>query len=621
MNSPTASWNPWKTFVRATLLCLLFGVILFGISLKRIERLPLSRAPLKFQEQKAHASMWTLSKQFPGRMTWTDSRRRAADWLRTEFRKLGYEPKTMTFSEVIDGKEYTDLENIYVERRGKRRPDEIVVVLAHYDIAENTVEGAMDDASGVGVVLELARLFAQEDPDRTLLFLLTDSEEFGAFWGARSFARQFDRADQIVAAASLDFVAPGNQTTILVTTDGLQQGFTPLWLRELALDSIRSIGQDKAIDFLHIVELVARGLQLPASDHGALLQAGIPSFNWVGQNENFTHQMAYIHHTPNDVAEAIRPESMRDYGQAAERLVRSLDELPHIPKNFRDSSYWKITSQRYLPGWAVIILHILAFVPFLVYSIAKFRVMAQRFSLTEMRRALKHEAQMLGALLGALLLGYAMILLLPALQIITQYELHPATQKSKILFSPNFLALLLVGTCVTSVYWIFNRAFIVRPARARRKLWDRIQFQRASATTPSEAHAVAAQGEAALARLQGEREIRHAFHATALAAIIAVALAFNSHLAVLTLLPPAYLWTSLRGGRRIQDRALNFLLILGGTISLFAMIVVMSSIFHIGVAYWYIFLSAAYGLFSAYAVVAFLVLVAVMIRLIRNFVL
>jgi hypothetical protein len=76
----------------------------------------------------------------------------------------------------------------------------------------------------------------------------------------------------------------------------------------------------------------------------------------------------------------------------------------------------------------------------------------------------------------------------------------------------------------------------------------------------------------------------------------------------------------MRARKRLEDRILNILLLCGGTLTFIVTIIVLSTVFHIGIVYWYIFLSAAYGLFSAYAVVLFLMAVAVMIRLFRAFV-
>lgn len=584
MNPQTPPISSWKVFVRSSLVCGLAAAVLFGLSLKKIERLPLSGAPLQFQAQNAHSYMTRLSKGFPNRTTWSDNRRKAALWLKDEFKKLGYTAQGMLFSETIDGRHYTDLENIYAEKRGTTKPDEIIVVAGHYDITDTTTEGAMDDASGVGIVLELARVFAKEQPERTVLFLATDSEEFGAFWGARAFAQDFDRARQIVAAVNIDFVAPGKQTAILTLCDGLKVGYTPLWLRELALDSLRSVGGVKVLDLPHVVEHIERGVQVPAADHGAFLAAGIPSFNWVGQMDNFAYQMAHFHHTEYDVSEAMEVQSFEPMGKGAERVIRTISSMHHLPADFRNASYWKISDTSYLEGWTVTLLHILAFIPFLLYSGSKFGVILRRGKKDRILKVLKNEAKHLGIVLGSLLLGYVVLLMLPILKVITQYEAFPATQKSLLLYSPNFLAILLVTGSIVVVNWVFKRTFSEPD--------DSIE----------------------------SIEIRHAFHAIFLALIIFLAFLKNSYLATLLLLPPAYLWTSLRARRRRANRIVNLLLLLGGAITFIITVVILNTIFHVGVPYWYLFLAAAYGLISAYSVVLFFMAVAVMIRLFRAFI-
>jgi len=575
----------WQVLARASLVCALLGVLVFGLSLRKIEPLPLSQAPLQFNAAQAYEYTRILSKDFPNRTTWSDSRRRAGTWLKAELQKLGYQPKSLFFTETINGKEYTDLENIYAERPGTTHPEEIIVMSAHYDITDTTVEGAMDDGSGVGVVLELARVFAKENPERTLLFLLTDSEEFGAFWGARAFARDFSRADKIVAVANFDFVTAERQTEILTLCDGIQQGFTPLWLRELALNSIRSVGLVKAHDLTGAEEFVQRAMSLAASDHGPFLAAGIPAFNWVGQTDHFSRIMTHYHHTGKDVFEALQAASFESFGKSAERLVRSINALSKIPSQLRDNSYWKISQRMYLEGWGIFLLNVLAFLPFVIYSATRFGRVIAKQPQQKVMGVVINEAKHIGIVLGALLLGYVVMLLLPQLHVITQFELHPATQKAVLLNSPDFIAILLVVASVIGVYQVFRRVF----------------------------RAPIDQEEAI--------EIRQALHAAFLSVIILLAFIKNPFLTSLLLLPPAYCWSAIRAKRGYQDRVMNVFLLLGGAITFVVMAIVLNLIFHVGVFYWYIFLAAAYGLISVYSVVLFMMAITVMFRLFRNHVL
>ncbi|MGE4108015.1 MAG: M28 family metallopeptidase [Bacteriovoracia bacterium] len=579
-------YTPWEIFVRSSLVCMLISLVFAGVALRKIEQLPLDGRPLEFNGDRAFEQMKTLAKRFPHRLPWHENRRHAARWLKEQLRGMGYAHKDMFFSEVIEGKNYTDLNNIYVEKKGTEKPDEYIAVVAHFDTTDTTEEGAMDDASGVGVVLELARVFASRETKRSIVFLLTDSEEFGAFWGARAFAKSYVNAQKIIAAINLDFVAPEDQVAILTLCDGLKEGFTPLWLREMALRSIESTGRPvEARDFKNFMEFIERSILIPAADHGPLLQAGIPAFNWVGQTKDFSYQMSHYHHTKADVAEALKPASFWDFGLSAERLMNSLDELTALPENWRESNYLKVSAAYFLDGWAVTFLQILAFIPFILFSVSKFGAAVRAHSGYRVRVIFLNEAKNMGILLGSLLLAYAFLRLLPELKIITQYESFPATQKSTLLYNPNFLAIGLVALLAVGVYFIFKRTFAERDDA------------------------------------EEARELRHTFHAIVLAIVIVSGFLKNGYLTTLLLLPPAYFWTFMRAKGKAEDRVLNVLLLLGGSITLLILAVILGTVFHLGVLYWYVFLATAYGLVSVYTVVLFLMIMTVMARLFGSLIL
>jgi hypothetical protein len=582
-------YYPRVIFLRTLLICLAIAAVLLGFSLQKIDTPVVSHAPLEFNSQNAFNTMKDLSKKFPYRVTWSDSRKRAGTWLKDQFRQIGYEPQSLFFSEVIAGRHYDHLEDIYAIKRGTTHPDEIIVAAAHYDVADGTIEGAMDDASGIGVVMELARIFSKVQTSRTIVFLATDSEEFGAFWGSRAFVKDFPDASKIVAVENFDFVAPDKQTKIMMLCDGLKEGFTPLWLREIALESINSVGGAHPIDFTNIVESFQRALEIPAADHASFLAAGIPAFNWTGQTDQFAYEMAHYHHTIYDTVEAMEPQSFGPFGRAAERVMRTVDELPSIPKNFRDSYYLKINSRFYISGITALILQILAFIPFLAFSVCKFSLAFRQTPPSRIITALRHESKSMGIVLLSFLSGYVVLLALPFMKIITQYETFPATQKSAILNHPNLGAILIVFGSVVVTYFAFRRLF------------------RGAEAEILESHA--------------DAPIRHALHAAALTFIIFLAMLKNSHLATILLLPPAYFWTSLQGRSEGKIQFRNLLLLLGGAVTFMASIIVMTTFFHVGVIYWYLFLASAYGLFSAYSILLFVMSMTVMIRLFRAFVL
>lgn len=142
----------------------------------------------------------------------------AHDMLVTSLTAAGWSVERQTYT--CDG---VEVANLYVELRGSTRPDEVVVVGAHYDTVRTT-PGADDNASGVAGVLALARWIKAErlSPARTLRLLLFVNEEPPYFYteqmGSLVYARACaSRGDKVVAMISLEMLgfysdAPKSQT-------------------------------------------------------------------------------------------------------------------------------------------------------------------------------------------------------------------------------------------------------------------------------------------------------------------------------------------------------------------------------------------------------------------------
>ncbi len=112
-----------------------------------------------------------------------ERRERARDYVAAEFRRAGYAPKTLAYAArgmpgVKDGVEFHNVEAL-LPARGTAW-----VLGAHYDTAPGT-PGADDNASGVAVLLEAARLLKARRPAREVRFVAFGTEEPPAF-GTRS---------------------------------------------------------------------------------------------------------------------------------------------------------------------------------------------------------------------------------------------------------------------------------------------------------------------------------------------------------------------------------------------------------------------------------------------------
>ena len=138
----------------------------------------------------------------------------AANYIETAFGENGLVPYLEAFG---DKSQY---QNIIAEHYGATLPDEIIVIGAHYDTVAMT-PGADDNASGVAVMLELARQIKTMQLDRSIRFIAFANEERPHYltdnMGSLHHAKRANqRGDNITAMISLEMLGyysnePGSQ--------------------------------------------------------------------------------------------------------------------------------------------------------------------------------------------------------------------------------------------------------------------------------------------------------------------------------------------------------------------------------------------------------------------------
>jgi len=111
-------------------------------------------------------------------------RDRARTYLTASLKKLGWTPELQPFAGGI---------NIFAQQQGIDPQAGAVLVAAHYDTVAVS-PGADDNATGVAVVLEIARLFNSLPTGRTLKLALFDQEELG-LRGSRAFVANTNLAN------------------------------------------------------------------------------------------------------------------------------------------------------------------------------------------------------------------------------------------------------------------------------------------------------------------------------------------------------------------------------------------------------------------------------------------
>ncbi len=95
----------------------------------------------------------------------------AETYIQESFEEQGYQVTRLeyTVNEVSTA-------NLEVSCPGSKHPEEIILIGAHYDSVIGS-PGANDNASGIAALLELARLFHQVTPERTIRFVAFVNEE------------------------------------------------------------------------------------------------------------------------------------------------------------------------------------------------------------------------------------------------------------------------------------------------------------------------------------------------------------------------------------------------------------------------------------------------------------
>ncbi|HZE21086.1 MAG TPA: M28 family peptidase [Desulfobaccales bacterium] len=141
----------------------------------------------------------------------------AADYVHQNFVAMGYTPRRQTYVYMRE-----PVSNIIA---GDESPDGYYILGAHYDTVGGT-PGADDNASGVAVLLEVARLARSLKPPRPWAFIGFACEEPPAFFtpymGSRVYAKVARRqGDKILGMLCLEMVGyytqtPGSQSIPLV---------------------------------------------------------------------------------------------------------------------------------------------------------------------------------------------------------------------------------------------------------------------------------------------------------------------------------------------------------------------------------------------------------------------
>ncbi len=253
----------------------------------------------------------------------------SARYIEKTFAGLGYAVAAQRFETAMG-----EVHNIEVEVKGGARAAEIIVVGAHYDSVAGAV-GANDNGSGVAAVIELARLFREARPARTLRFIAFVNEEPPFFksgeMGSRVYARRSkERGENVVAMFSLETIGyysdrPGSQRYPFPL--GFFYPSTGNFIAFVSNLSSRTLLHEVLASFRRPAEFPSEGVAAPAfipgvdwSDHWSFWKEGYPALMVTD-----TAPYRYPHyHTPQDTPDKVDYERLARVVTGLDRMLREL---------------------------------------------------------------------------------------------------------------------------------------------------------------------------------------------------------------------------------------------------------------------------------------------------------
>ncbi len=210
----------------------------FGFSSTLLVAFPATAATFGYGETAVKAINY-LSENLKGRSVGTEAEAETVDYLVQQLTSFGYTPELQPFSYEFGGETLTSY-NIVVEKMGTSGQQ--MLLGAHYDNAPSSstidrseLEGTNDNASGVGVLLELAQRL-EPDPTHTVKFIFFGAEEIGLV-GSEFYASSLSSTDidNTLLMANLDSLIVGDK---MYFNAGRGATENPSWFnyRDLALD-------------------------------------------------------------------------------------------------------------------------------------------------------------------------------------------------------------------------------------------------------------------------------------------------------------------------------------------------------------------------------------------------
>jgi carboxypeptidase Q len=212
---------------------------------------------------------------------------------------------TLTPETLVDVESY----NVIADLKGSEHPEQVVIVSGHLD-SWDLGTGAIDDASGVGVAMQVANLMQQLHlkPKRTLRVVAWMNEENGLM-GGRTYARDFAAQVTNHLAAIESDSGPGHPTGI-----SGHAGNRAIEMLEPLAQLLLSQGAG----------IVRQTQAAEGADVSPLDAAGVPTFAPLQDVRRYFD----YHHTAADTFDKVNPRELAENAAVIAALAYTIANLP-----------------------------------------------------------------------------------------------------------------------------------------------------------------------------------------------------------------------------------------------------------------------------------------------------
>ena len=268
------------------------------------------------------------------------------DQLRADANKRGFKavPLDATLSLELDSSiEKKSSRNVVGILPGSTRPDEALIYMAHWDHlgkhdmpdgGDGIYNGAVDNATGVAGILEIAEAFASQPqpPERSIVFLAVTLEESGLLGSQYYVAHPSVPLDKTVAVFNVD----------AMSVYGRSHDITVVGMGSSELEDLLKPVAEKQGRVLHAEAHPEAGGYF-RSDHFNFAKAGVPALYMDGGEDLLEGGMAAGAAAAKDYGDNRYHNPADEYDAATWKLdgvVEDLEAIYAVGQGLADSDQW-----------------------------------------------------------------------------------------------------------------------------------------------------------------------------------------------------------------------------------------------------------------------------------------